>query len=145
MSKIKTCSKGVFVAFCALLFSAFFAVALNSHSAFAASNGILENGDARWEYVVDGNELSIKFYDKTPSATTVVVPSLDWLKSNISGLPNNLDTYFLRDADQDQQDSDYSPSPARRRPIRPSSIWRMLQKSRLWASDLLLTRLLKQN
>ncbi|MBR6961167.1 leucine-rich repeat protein [Candidatus Saccharibacteria bacterium] len=113
MSKIKTCNKWVFVAFCAFLASALFTT-FGGSSVFADTAGIVENGDARWEYVLTGNDLQIKFYDKTPTATTVTVPSLDWLKSNIPGVSADLNTYFLMDADQTAQDANYSPSPARR-------------------------------
>ena len=87
MSKIKTRNNWVFVAFCAFGLSAITSVLINN-SAFAAGSGIITNGDARWEYILEDatadkpQELTIKFYDKTPSATTVTVPSLDWLKAN---------------------------------------------------------------
>ena len=122
MSKIKTCNKSVFVAFCALGLSAILSVIINN-SAFAAGSGIITSGDARWEYTVKDpaadrpQELSIKFYDKAPSATTVVVPSFNDVKSLVTTagetLDNDLDTYYLRDADPDQQDTDY-PSVTRR-------------------------------
>ena len=119
MSKIKTRNNWVFVAFCAFGLSAILSVIINN-SAFAAGSGIVENGDARWEYILEDatankpQVLTIKFYDKTPSATTVTVPSLDWLKANISGVDSTINTYYLKDANQTQQDANYSPSPARR-------------------------------
>ncbi|MBP5633444.1 leucine-rich repeat protein, partial [Candidatus Saccharibacteria bacterium] len=120
MSKIKTRNNWVFVAFCAFGLSAITSVLINN-SAFAAGSGIIENGDARWEYVLEDatadkpQELTIKFYDKTPSATTVTVPSLDWLKANISGIDSTIDTYFLKNAIPSQQDASY-PSETRRTP-----------------------------
>ena len=115
MSKIKINNNWVFVVFCAFGLSAILSVIINN-SAFAADSGIIENGDARWEYELTDapQELSIKFYDKTPSATTVTVPSLAWLKSNVPGVSADLNTYFLKDADQTAQDANYSPTPARR-------------------------------
>ena len=132
MSKIKTCNKWVFVAFCAFLASALF-TALGGNSVFADTAGIVENGDARWEYVLTGNDLQIKFYDKTPAATTVTVPSLDWLKSNISGVSTDLDTYFLMDADPDQQDADY-PSFTRRAPTANTTVLDMTGTSKIQIS-----------
>ena len=119
MSKTKTCSNRVFVAFCALLASVLFASILGSDS-FAAGSGIITDAnDTRWEYSVEDatadrpQRLTIRFYDKTPSATTVTVPSLDWLKSNVPGASADLDTYFLKDAFPDLQDEDY-PTETRR-------------------------------
>ena len=131
MSKIKTRNKWVFVAFCALFLAFIF-----SNNTFAAGSGIVENGDARWEYILEDatadkpQELTIKFYDKTPSATTVVVPSLDWLKSNVPGASADLDTYLLKNANSTQQDANY-PSFTRRAPTADTTKLDMTNTSKI--------------
>ena len=135
MSKIKTCNKRVFVAFCALGLSAIISVIINN-SAFADGNGVITNGDARWEYILTDatadkpQELTIKFYDKTPTATTVTVPSLDWLKSNVPGASADLDTYFLRSANPAAQDEAY-PSETRRTPTASTTKLDMTNTSKI--------------
>ena len=136
MSKIKTRNNWVFVAFCAFGLSAITSVLINN-SAFAAGSGIITNGDARWEYILEDatadkpQELTIKFYDKTPSATTVTVPSLDWLKANVPGASADLDTYLLKNANTTQQDSNYSPTPARRTATASTTVLDMTNTSKI--------------
>ena len=131
MSKIKTRNKWVFVAFCALFLAFIF-----SNNTFAAGSGIVENGDARWEYILEDataekpQQLTIKYYDKTPSATTVVVPSLDWLKNNVPGASADLDTYLLKNANSTQQDANY-PSFTRRAPTADTTKLDMTNTSKI--------------
>ncbi|MBP5633659.1 leucine-rich repeat protein [Candidatus Saccharibacteria bacterium] len=130
MSKIKTCNKWVFVAFCAFGLSVLFSAIAND-SAFAAGN-LIESGNARWEYELSGNpqKLTLKYYDKTPSASTITVPSLDWLKANVPGASADLDTYYLRNADPDQQDIDF-PSETRRTPTTDTTVLDMTGTSKI--------------
>ena len=125
MSKIKTRNNWVFVAFCAFGLSAIISVIINN-SVFAASAGVITDANGtRWEYVfedADGDEpqkLSIKFFDKTPSATTVTVPSFENIKSLVAAagvtLDANLDTYFLKNGNREYQQSAY-PSVSYREP-----------------------------
>ena len=136
MSKIKTRNNWVLVAFCAFGLSAILSVIINN-SAFAAGSGIVENGDARWEYILEDatadkpQVLTIKFYDKTPSATTITVPSLDWLKANVPGASADLDTYLLKNANTTQQDSNYSPTPARRTATASTTVLDMTNTSKI--------------
>lgn len=102
-----------------LYFAAFFAAIftsaiINSGSAFAANaNGIITGDDGvRWEYNVNDQNsdkaiLRIAFYDKPATLKTVTVPSLDKLKSLISGV-NSVTTYFLEDANIETQDANYT-------------------------------------
>ena len=137
MSKIKTCNNWVFVAFCAFGLSAIFSGIINN-TAFAAGSGIITDAnDTRWEYILTDatadkpQELTIKFYDKAPSATTVTVPSLDWLKANVSGVSADLDTYLLKNANTTQQDSNYSPTPARRTATASTTVLDMTNTSKI--------------
>ncbi len=134
MSNIKTRNKWVFVAFCALVLSTIFTI-LNTNSTFATGGkGIVTSGDARWEYSLTGGELTIRFYDKTPSATTVTVPSFENIKSLVAAdgetLPADLDTYFLKSADPAQQDVDF-PSATRRTPTANTTILDMTSTSKI--------------
>ncbi len=102
----------------AFLMASFFVINF-SNAAYAATrtNGIITDAnDIRWEYeLIDGtgneNEpqiLSIKFYDKPENLTTVTVPSLTDVKGLVPGASASLDTYYLRDADTDAQDANYT-------------------------------------
>ncbi len=108
MSKNKHVVKGFL-----LLFVAIFATVFFSNSAFAESRGIITDAnDIRWEYILD-DSLTIRFFDKPANATTVTIPSLDDLKTLVPGAPADLDTYFLKSADPNAQDTAY-PSITRR-------------------------------
>ena len=114
MCKINMQQKGlccVFVAFFAALITT-----VTCGNAFAATtNGIVTDAnDVRWEYVLTDTDLTIKFYDKPATATTVAVPSLDALKGLVSGAPASLDTYFLKDANTSEQDTAYGATYPRR-------------------------------
>ncbi|MBP5634130.1 leucine-rich repeat protein [Candidatus Saccharibacteria bacterium] len=95
-----------------------FVSTLISGKAFAAQSAGLITGEdgTRWTYILTnggiGTEtapetLEISFYDKPADATTVKVPSLSFLKTNVQYVSNNLNTYFLKDADVAAQDATY--------------------------------------
>ncbi len=112
MSKNKHVVKGFL-----LLFVAFFAAIIFSESAFAEaaiSFGMYTDASGvRWEWELkndpdNGDEpqaLTIKFYDKPETLTTVKVPSLQTLISAVPGANASLDTYYLRSARTALQDS----------------------------------------
>ena len=137
MSKNKHATKKYLLLF-AVFSAAVFASTLISNSAFAeAATGIVTDAaGTRWEYVVDdkpdgsGKELSIKFYDKNPDATTVVVPSLSALKGLISAAPADLDTYLLVDADAAAQDAAF-PSYTRRAATVDTTVLDMASTSKI--------------
>ena len=110
-----------------LLFAAFGTATLLStliggkvFAAQSTSNGIYADSTTgvRWEYElvtdtdnqVNPQTLTIRYYDKPVDATTVKVPSLADLISGITGATNDLNTYFLKDADTAAQNTAYGAS-----------------------------------
>ncbi len=143
MCRNKNAIKGSLLLFGALVASAFVST-LISGKAFAApvpSTGLYvdQATDIRWEYElitdtdnqVDPQKLTIRFYDKPVDETTVTVPSLSDLISNISGATNDLNTYYLRDADVAAQDSAYGTSSPRRVAEAPTTVLDMTNTSKI--------------
>ncbi len=110
-----------------LLFGAFGVATLLStliggkvFAAQSTSNGVYTDSTTgvRWEYElvtdtdnqVDPQVLTIRYYDKPVDATTVKVPSLTDLIAGVPGATNDLNTYFLKDADTAAQDTAYGAS-----------------------------------
>lgn len=101
-------------------FAAIFVSAIiNGNSAFAdTTKGIITgDDDVRWEYTAinagsDNPILTIAFYDKPSALKTITVPSLEKLKTLISGI-SSADTYILKNANIEKQNIDF-PSYERR-------------------------------
>ncbi|MBR5419430.1 leucine-rich repeat protein, partial [Candidatus Saccharibacteria bacterium] len=142
MCKNKNAIKGSllhFVAFGAAIFIS----TLIGGNAFAATTdkGIITDPetDIRWEYelVTDTNNavepqvLTIRFYDKPATETTVTVPSLSDLISLVPNATNDLDTYFLKDADTAAQNTAYSASYPLRTPEMDTTVLDMTSTSKI--------------
>ena len=123
--------------------AAVLATTLFGGSAFAApvtDKGLVAGeDDVRWEYelttdssnAVNPQELTIRFYDKPATETTVTVPSLSYLISHINGATNDLDTYFLKDADTAAQNTAYGSSNPRRTPEADTTVLDMTNTSKI--------------
>ena len=106
----------VFCGFIAANNSAFAAEVVDNYGLYTAPDGV------RWEWEVvsdseDTNEpqkLNLMFYDKPENLTTVTVPSYNDMIT-ITGVAPASDTYYVRSANQESQDTRFvSPDPARR-------------------------------
>ena len=123
--------------------AAVLATTLISGSVFAApvtDKGLVAGeDDVRWEYelttdssnAVNPQELTIHFYDKPVDLSTVSVPSLSYLISHISGATNDLDTYFLKDADTAAQNTAYGSANPRRTPEVDTTVLDMTDTSKI--------------
>ena len=124
--------------------AAVLATTLFGGSAFAApvtSNGIYEDQTThvRWEYnlttdtadQVNPQTLTIRFYDKPADETTVNIPSLSDLISGISEATNDLNTYYLRDADVSAQDAAYGSSYPRVAANAPTTVLDMTNTNKI--------------
>ena len=142
MCKNKNATNGSLLHFVAFA-AAVFVSTLISGNAFAATTdkGIITDPDTniRWEYelytdttdVVTPQELTIRFYDKPAAETTVTVPSLSSLISLVPNATNDLDTYFLKDADTAAQDVAYSSTHPRVVAEAPTTVLDMTNTSKI--------------
>ena len=105
-SKILTCLSALIFAFLA-------SIIIKAAPAFAevvtTSGLVTDSNDVRWEYQLDEEDgeqtVYIRFYDKPSDASTIVIPSLSEVLSLVPGANQNLDTYFLDNADTSAQDA----------------------------------------
>ncbi|MBR5418677.1 leucine-rich repeat protein, partial [Candidatus Saccharibacteria bacterium] len=114
---------------------------LISGNAFASTSAGIVTGedDVRWEYslisnsndVVNPQILTIRFYDKPADLATVTVPSLSYLISHVSGATNDLDTYFLKDADVTSQDGTFGEDYPRRAAEVPTTVLDMSNTAKI--------------
>ncbi len=95
---------------------AFAAESVDNYGLYTAPDGV------RWEWEVvsdsentnEPQKLNLMFYDKPENLTTVTVPSYNDM-TTITGVTPASDTYYVRNADQESQDTRFTnPDPARR-------------------------------
>ncbi|MBO7561039.1 leucine-rich repeat protein [Candidatus Saccharibacteria bacterium] len=101
----------------ALLFGIFVGLFISApvYAVYQNSDGIFTDAnDVRWEYLrsydteTEREAVVIKFFDKPANATTIVVPSLAEVLSNVPNATPTLDTYFLDNADATHQANYFS-------------------------------------
>ena len=131
-----------------LLFAAFGVATLLStliggkvFAAQSTSNGVYTDSTTgvRWEYElitdtdnqVDPQVLTIRYYDKPVDVTTVKVPSLADLISGVPGATNDLNTYFLKDADTAAQNTAYGASYPRVTTSTPTTVLDMTNTQKI--------------
>ena len=107
---------GVILCGLAISPSTFAEEVVDNYGLYTASDG------ARWEWEVvsdsenttEPQKLNIMFYDKPTELTTVTVPSYSDI-TTVSGVTPTSDTYYVRNANQESQDTRFvNPDPARR-------------------------------
>ena len=111
--KTKTLTKKLLLLFVAFVISGI-AGQGNVYAETQVEKGVFTDAnDIRWEYQLqtpdEGDQvLSIFFYDKPETLQTVTVPSLNEVLSKVPSASSNLNTYFLKDADDAAQDTNYT-------------------------------------
>ena len=102
------------VALLAGLFVGLF-ISAPAYAEYRNTDGIFTDvNDVRWEYLraydtETGREaVVIKFFDKPSDATTITIPSLSEVLSNVPNATQTLDTYFLDNADIEHQANHFS-------------------------------------
>ncbi len=107
--------KGLFAAILSLTIATIFGSASTYAEAVVTRGLFTDSNDVRWEWekIIDTDNtaepetLSIMFYDKPASATTIVVPSLsDAITA--ANATSTLNTYYVRNADEEAQAANYT-------------------------------------
>ena len=90
-------------------------VSAGAYAEVQSAEGIFTDAnDVRWEYVhvvdteTSKEAVAIKYFDKPASMTTIVIPSLSDVIANVPNASQNLDTYYLDDANDEYQAAHFS-------------------------------------